>query len=204
MQLCMCPSWVYSNESRESEEVCQLRHRCLAGLLTVMGVALLAPVPATGQAQTAAADRPTPPRTPWGASELQGVWDFRTVTPFERPKEFAGKELLTAEEAADFEQRDADVRSKPNRETPEDECPDDVPICSEGPLAYEFRIRFDRGATVVGTRRTSLILDPPEGKMRSLTPAAEEKRTAVREARGGFGFHEPTSGGAVEDLGRGG
>ena len=51
------------------------------------------------------------PRTPWGVPDLQGVWDFRTLTPLERPEEFTGKKLLTAEEAAIIEQRDAEVLS---------------------------------------------------------------------------------------------
>ena len=179
-----------------------MSHRCLAVLLTVIAVVLLAPVPVTGQAQTTAAGQPTPPRTPWGAPDLQGVWDFRTLTPLERPEEFTGKALLTAEEAAELEQRDAIARSQPNPSTPEEECPPNFPICSEAPLAYEFRIWFDRGTTV--TRRTSLIVDPPDGKMPPVTPAAEEKRAAVRDARRGVGFHQPTPGGWVEDLGLGG
>ena len=181
-----------------------MSHRCLAALVTEIAFVLLAPVPIAGQARTTAADQPTPPRTPWGAPDLQGVWDFRTLTPMERAEECAGKEVLTAEEAADLEQRDAVVRSKPNPKTLQDECPDDFPICSQAPLAYEFRIWFDRGTTVVGTRRTSLIVDPPEGKIPPLTPAAEEKRAAVWQARRGVGFHQPTPGGGVEDLGLGG
>ena len=179
-----------------------MSHRCLAALLTVIAVVLLAPVPVTGQAQTAAADQPTPPRTPWGAPDLQGVWDFRTLTPLERPAEFTGKAVLTAEEAAELEQRDAIARSQPNPSTPEEECPLNFPICSEAPLAYEFRIWFDRGTTV--TRRTSLIVDPPDGKIPPVTQAAQEKRAAAREARRGVGFHQPAPGGWVEDLGLGG
>ncbi len=154
-----------------------MSHRCLAALLTVIAVVLLAPVPVTGQAQTATADQPTPPRTPWGAPDLQGVWDFRTLTPLERPEEFAGKAVLTAEEAAELEQRDAIARSLPNPSTPEEECPPNFPICSEAPLAYEFRIWFDRGTTV--TRRTSLIVDPPDGKIPPVTPAAQVRMRRV-------------------------
>ncbi|MCY3820028.1 MAG: hypothetical protein OXH52_11795, partial [Gammaproteobacteria bacterium] len=43
------------------------------------------------------------PRMPWGAPDLQGVWDFRTITPLERPAELAGKARLTSEEAASYE-----------------------------------------------------------------------------------------------------
>ena len=44
------------------------------------------------------------PRTPWGAPDLQGIWDYRTATPLERPAEFASKETLTEEEAAAYEE----------------------------------------------------------------------------------------------------
>ena len=162
-------------------------------------IAVVALTPMSAAAQST--NTPEPPRTPWGAPDLQGVWDFRTLTPLERPAEFNGKEVLTAEEAADLEQRDAKIRSQPNPRTLQDECPDGFPICSEAPLAYEFRIWFDRGTTVVGSRRTSLIVDPPEGKIPPLTSAAEEKRAAVWETRRGVAFHAPTPGGFIEDLG---
>ena len=170
------------------------------GIAVVIAVVALTPMFAAAQSTNTA----EPPRTPWGTPDLQGVWDFRTLTPLERPEEFTGKERLTAEEAAELEQRDAEVRNQPNPRTLQDECPDGFPICSEAPLAYEFRIWFDRGTTVVGSRRTSLIVDPPDGKIPPLTSAAEDKRTAVRAARRGVAFHAPTPGGFVEDLGPGG
>src|SRR5438105_3098052 len=48
----------------------------------------------------------TPPRTPWGHPDLQGVWDYRTITPLERPGAFSGKQLLTDEEAANFQREE--------------------------------------------------------------------------------------------------
>ena len=50
------------------------------------------------------------PRTPDGKPDLQGIWDFRTITPLERPNQFAGKETLSAEEVAALEQRNAETR----------------------------------------------------------------------------------------------
>jgi len=52
----------------------------------------------------AAAQSAEPPRTSWGAPDLQGVWDFRSITPMERPAALADKEFLTEEEAANLEQ----------------------------------------------------------------------------------------------------
>src|SRR5207247_985184 len=48
----------------------------------------------------------TPPRTPWGHPDLQGVWDYRTITPLERPSALSGKQFLTDEEAAIFEREE--------------------------------------------------------------------------------------------------
>ena len=83
-----------------------MSHRFLASLcalVAVIAVVSLAPAPAAAQAQSTAADTSTPPRTPWGHPDLQGIWDFRTITPLERPSQFAGKQVLTDEEAANFE-----------------------------------------------------------------------------------------------------
>ena len=63
---------------------------------------------------------------------------------------------------------------------------------------------YDRGTKVVGDKRTSLIVDPPDGKIPPLTPEAQKKGDALAEARRGIGTDEPTPGGFVEDLGTGG
>ncbi len=158
----------------------------------------LAPVPTFGQASAPAA-KPAParagasavPRTAFGQPDLQGVWDFRTATPMERPKELAGKAVLTAAEAAEFE-RQAAVRN--NRDT-------NVPAGNVGDY-NEFW--YDRGRQVTGTRQTSLIVDPPDGRVPELTPGATKKRQAEADARKGVQMDEPTPGGFVEDLGPGG
>src|SRR5882672_12459302 len=69
-------------------------------------VVLLAPAPVAGQANTRIAAKTwTAPRTADGHPDLQGLWTNATITPFERPKDFAGKEFLTEKEAAEFENR---------------------------------------------------------------------------------------------------
>ena len=137
---------------------------------------LLATAPAAAQV-----DAP-PPLTPWGAPDLQGIWSFATLTPMQRPAELAGRAVLTEEEAAAFEQRDAEIRSRPNPATFDEDCPEDFPFCSQAPLAYEFRIWLDRGTTVVSTRRSSLVVDPPDGRIPALTPAVQAQRDAARAA----------------------
>src|SRR3974390_2099981 len=72
----------------------------------MIAVALLAPAPVAGQttaANTAPAANGTVPRTADGQPDLQGVWDYRTITPLERPLALGTKEVFTDEEAANFE-----------------------------------------------------------------------------------------------------
>ena len=61
-------------------------------------------------------DTGTVPRTAWGQPDLQGIWDFRTITPLQRPSNLADKEFLTAEEAAEFEQQQAEQRNADRRD----------------------------------------------------------------------------------------
>ncbi len=156
--------------------------RYLTVVLAVAAVAL-ASVPAAGQEL---------PRTPWGAPDLQGVWDFRTLTPMERPDELEAKDVYTEEEAAEFEARRlAEIAAL------DDEEPADI-------VGNYNQFWFDRGTTVVQTNRTSLVTDPVDGRIPPLTAAAEARRAAEARAREGTGRHMPTPGGFTEDLGSNG
>ncbi len=131
------------------------------------------------------------PRTSWGVPDLQGVWDFRTLTPFERPAELENKAVYTDEEVAEFEaQRLAELAGLDDAE------PADT-------VGNYNQFWFDRGTTVVETNRTSLVVDPPDGRVPPLTPAAERRRAALAAERAGVSRHVPTPGGWVEDLGGG-
>src|SRR5438067_2181470 len=87
---------------------CQMIHRCFVSisiLTPMLAVASLASVSAGGQAPAAApqgatATTSSPPRTPWGEPDLQGVWRYEGVTPMERPKEFGSREFFTDAELA--------------------------------------------------------------------------------------------------------
>ena len=132
------------------------------------------------------------PRTPWGAPDLQGVWDFRTLTPMERPEELAAQDTYTEEEAAAFEARRLAEFAAMDEEEPADI------------VGNYNQFWFDRGSTVVDTNRTSLVTDPSDGRIPPLTGAAEARRAALAKAREGTGRHVPTPGGFVEDLGSNG
>src|SRR5216683_5898469 len=73
-------------------------HRVLR-LIAVLGLAL-ALMSAIPMAQT---KKWTPPRAPDGHPDLQGIWDFRSATPLERPARFAGREFMTADEVVEYE-----------------------------------------------------------------------------------------------------
>ena len=149
----------------------------------------LASVAVAGQAQTGSASSEPALRTAWGQPDLQGVWDFRTITPMERPDDLVGKEFLTPEEAAELEEtRRAENAAR------DGEVPADI-------VGNYNTFWFDRGSSVVGTQRTSLVLDPPDGKIPPLTPQAERLRAAEEAARSDTGPHQPTPGGWVDDLG---
>ena len=152
----------------------------------------LAVVSFAGQTRSADGAASMSPRTAWGEPDLQGVWDFRTLTPMERPDELSDKQVLTAEEAAQFQQVQlADIAAR------DDEVPDDI-------VGNYNQFWFDRGTTVVETNRTSLVVDPPDGRIPALTPAAQQQQAALAEARRGVGSHEPTPGGWLDDLGANG
>ena len=149
-------------------------------------LALAALAPAAG-AQTEASGEA--PRTPWGAPDLQGVWDFRSLTPMERPDELADSETFTAEQAAEFAEETIRRRSRDND-------------TSDRVVPYND-FWFDEGTSVT-TERTSLVVDPPDGRIPPLTAEAAARREALEAARSGVSSHEPTPGGFVEDLGPGG
>ena len=155
-----------------------MSHRCLAAVFTVIAGVALAPVFAAAQSTNTS----TPPRTAWGQPDLQGVWDFRSITPLQRPEELADQEFLTEEEAANLEQATIDrnerLLNRPARRT---EVTESVDRGEDGAPGFYNNLWLDRGTTVVGTRRTSLVIDPPDGRIPALTPAAQE-RSAARAA----------------------
>jgi hypothetical protein len=137
-------------------------------------------------AAPAGAQNSNVPRTAWGKPDLTGIWDFRTITPLERPANQADKEFLTAEEAAKAEQEVVE-RNRQIDERPAERAAagGNVDRRADGSPGFYNNFWLDGGTKPVGTRRTSLIIDPPNGRVPPLTPAgqkrAQERRAYLQE-----------------------
>ena len=115
-----------------------------------------------------------------GHPNLSGVWDFRTVTPVERPPEFADKEFLSEEEVAAYaaervraNNADLDREAKKQITTDRGQV-NGTTETRDLALAYND-FWWDRGTAVIETRRTSLVVDPPNGRIPPLTDAGAER-----------------------------
>ena len=107
----------------------------------------------------------------WGQAifaqaDLQGIWSNATITPLERPADLAGKPTFTPEEAAAYEKQVVERNNVDHRTGNAD---------ADVATAYN-QFWYDRGTKAVGTRRTSLIVDPPDGHLPALTPEGQNER----------------------------
>jgi hypothetical protein len=128
------------------------------------------PVSASKNAAAKRTSAWTPSRTPDGQPDLEGIWNNSTITPLQRPRELAGKEFFTPEEAVAYQRKmlsDLDTdRRDPN---------------PEADVNRSYNELFRERGGVVATLRTSLIVDPPDGRIPPLTESAR-KREAARAA----------------------
>ena len=142
--------------------------RYLVTVVTV--VALVVLMPAVAAAQGAG------PKTPWGHPDLQGTYTNKTTTPLQRPEDLADRAFLTEEEVANRERaaldRNEQLLQAAARKT-----------SVGGNVGAYNNFWLDGGTRPTG--RTSLIFDPPNGRLPALTPEAERIRAAAREARAG-------------------
>jgi hypothetical protein len=134
-------------------------------VLVILGCVLLAAATVGAQAKKSSV-----PRTADGRPDLQGMWDFAQLTPFERPGDFAGKEQITEEEAEEFAQKRIETTHKDNR---------------DGGAAADLERAYNDFWWDFGTRihkQTSLVVDPPDGRIPAQTPEAQ-KRIAARRGK---------------------
>lgn len=116
-------------------------------------------------------------RTAWGDPDLQGLWTNATLTPLERPAELASKAFFTPAEAAAFE---TERVARTNADRP----------LRPGEVGAYNDLFFERGTHGVRSRRTSLVIDPPDGRIPALTPAAQQ----MVEARAAEAAWRPADG----------
>ena len=131
-------------------------------LTSALMVVLLCPVALAHEQAPPTKAGWTLPRTPDGQPDLQGIWTNATITPLERPRALAGKAFLTDAEATALEQEIAEQRVK---------------LDTAGSLdsgSYN-QFWYDAGTSVLSTRQTSLVVDPPDGRV-PVRPSAEAKR----------------------------
>ena len=142
-----------------------------AATVLVAAIVLLQPAPAAGQTQAADEQAAAPAGvTPWGDPDLQGLWTTRYDTPLQRPARFADQEFFSDEERAALDIERTAILERDPRPTVGN------PLASGG--AYNRAVFLTHKET---GRRTSLIVDPPNGRIPPLTPEAEERRQALRE-----------------------
>ena len=128
-------------------------------LVLIAVAVVLTVVPVAGQIS---------PRTSGGHPDLEGLWSNETLTPLERPRELAAKEFFTEEEAVAYEKRIVQNRI-------------DDPNDGDGNVA-DPKVWWERATKVVPNRRTSLIVDPPNGRVPALTPEGQKRMAEQRAA----------------------
>ena len=150
-----------------------MRDRLLMAEFALLATVALAPLPAAAQGKAA-----PPPRTSDGKPSLEGVFTFSTITPLQRPDALSGKTTLSDQEAAAFE---ASENTRLNRDLfdPIKGQPSAgyAPRAEGGVLSYN-EFWYERGNRLTKDKRTSLIVDPPSGRI-PFTDAARRQNAVV-------------------------
>ncbi len=125
-------------------------------------------------------------RTPWGEPDLQGIWNNAAVTPLERAEEYGTREFLTEEEIAAAERALFDISQGLGRDARDQ-------AGSEADVAQAYNEHWFGDPSLVRGKRTSQVIDPPDGRIPPLAQEAEQRRATKREYLGAL--LQGTSGG---------
>jgi hypothetical protein len=161
-----------------------MRFPCLVALVGALAATVAVPC-ASGQSA-----KRTPPRTADGKPDLQGTYTFATITPLQRPSALAGKDVLSPEEAAEFEASENDRLNRDLFDPEKGQPSAGYPGRADGGVLSYNDFWYERGNQLTADRRTSLIIDPPDGRI----PFSADTRAkmAARAARTNAGvFDDP-------------
>ena len=169
-----------------------MSHRLLRSIgipAVVLAPLLSAPVPAADQAPLSAAKTWSAPRTPDGRPDLQGLWTMATFTPLERPAHLAGKEFFTEKETAElrrmFTAEGVDPLARSAIHEEDEEKRRKLLRQSKESIHYDNAVWLaTKRPKGLSSRRTSLIVDPPDGRIPPLTPEAKKRAADRAAARG--------------------
>ena len=140
-------------------------------MVAIVAIVVLPAVALIAQGSQRGSQTYTPPRTPWGEPDLQGIWSGETLTPIERPARFAGRPVLSEREAEAVEE---DIASRPGRDNRSARG-------TERDVAQAYNQHWLAPPTRLADRRTSLIVDPADGKIPPMTAAAQARVRAMRD-----------------------
>ena len=139
----------------------------VAALCALAAIAGAASLNAQNAPAKQASPKPYSLKTPWGDPDIQGVWDYKTITPLERPAAMGDRQYLTAEEVARLEgNAEKRLNSPPDKDTPAN--------------LVHAPYMTDPGDKVDEDHRTSLIVDPPDGRIPPLTAEAQQRQASRR------------------------
>jgi len=162
-----------------------MSQRFVTVIALAIAAALVAPIPAGAQS----AQSETMMRTPDGQPHISGIFTFRTLTPLQRPAALEGQERLGAEEAAQFE---ASERIRLNRDLfdPETGAPNaGYQSRAEGGVLSYNEFWYERGIELTSDKRTSLVVDPPNGRIPFKPEYQEAAQIRRLNLRNGFADH---------------